>query len=265
MTEANVVALWAARGLGVPVVISERNQPERPGLGRLRQTARRLSYPLASAMVVQTSAIAAWAEARFRIPIHVIPNPVMLEPGRHREDGDAHEIISLGRLTHQKGLDVLIRSFAALAAKHPGWRLVIYGEGPDRPLLEEPAPEVGGGKNCLAGLTQDSAAALRRASLFVLPSRFEGYPNVLLEALGCGLPVLAAACPGGTAEILANGRHGMLVPPDDVSALTTALDAMMSDPGLREAYAARARPAVAGLEVATVGKRWLDLLMGLKG
>ena len=99
MTEANVIALWARRGLGVPVVISERNQPDRPGLGHAHRLARRLTYPLASALVVQTDAIASWARARFRIPVHVIPNPV--RPGDRdapRAGGDVQWIISLGRL-----------------------------------------------------------------------------------------------------------------------------------------------------------------------
>jgi GalNAc-alpha-(1->4)-GalNAc-alpha-(1->3)-diNAcBac-PP-undecaprenol alpha-1,4-N-acetyl-D-galactosaminyltransferase len=264
MTDANVVSLWAARGLGVPVVISERNQPGRPGLERLHRLSRRLSYPMAHAMVVQTEAIASWAKARFRIPIHVIPNPILLDrSGASRKQGDIHQLISLGRLTHQKGFDVLTRSFAAVASKHPDWELVIYGEGPDRAYLERLRAESGFRERMsLPGLTKDSAGALRQANLFVLPSRFEGYPNALLEALGCGLPVVATDCPGGTAEILANGEYGMLVPPDDVSAMTAALDTMMSAPNLRETYASRARPAVAGLDIAIVGQRWLALLAG---
>jgi glycosyltransferase involved in cell wall biosynthesis len=267
MTEANVIALWAALGLGVPVVISERNQPDRPGLGRAHRLARRLTYPLASAMVVQTDAIASWGKARFRIPVHVIPNPVRLGEGTaRREDGDVQWLTSLGRLVPQKGFDILIESFAAVASRHPKWRLVIYGEGPDRALLER----LREGSGCadrivLPGLTKDAAEALSKASLFVLPSRFEGYPNALLEALAQGLPVLATASPGGTVEILANGAHGMLVPPEDVAAMTRALDAMLSAPDLRDAYAWKARRAVTGLDVATVGKRWLDLFAGLRG
>jgi glycosyltransferase involved in cell wall biosynthesis len=106
---------------------------------------------------------------------------------------------------------------------------------------------------------------LGRASLFVLPSRFEGYPNALLEALACGLPVIATSCPGGTAEILGNGAHGMLVPPDNVAAMTTALDAMLSAPELRKTFASKARDAVVKLDIAIVGGRWLDAMLGLKG
>ena len=267
MTEANAVAIWAARGLRLPVVVSERNQPDRPGLGWLHKLARRLSYPLASAMVVQTEDIASWARARFRIPVHIVPNPVRLETGgAHPEQNGVRWLTSIGRLTHQKGYDVLIRSFAALAGKYPDWRLAIYGEGPDRVQLERLRAESGcADRIVLPGLVSDSAEVLRKASLFVLPSRFEGYPNALLEALACGLPVIATSCPGGTVEILENGRYGMLVPADDGAAMVEALDAMLSSTGRRESYAAKARSAVAGLDISTVGKRWLDLLGALEG
>jgi glycosyltransferase involved in cell wall biosynthesis len=265
MTEANVVALLASLGLGVPVVISERNQPDLPGLGKAHKLARHLSYPMACAIVVQNDAIASWARARYRVPIYVIPNPIVLADEQRHEPDDIHQIVSLGRLTPQKGFDVLVKSFSALVAKHPDWRLTIYGEGPDRANLELLRAE----SRCpdriaLPGLTKDSASVLRRASLFVLPSRFEGYPNALLEALNFGLPVIATACPGGTAEILANGVHGMLLPPNDVTALTTALDVMMSSRKLRMTYSSRARSAVMGLDVEVVGSRWLDVLAGVR-
>jgi len=267
MTEANVIALLASQGLGVPVVISERNQPDRPGLGKVRKLARRLTYPRASAMVVQTAAIASWAKARFHVPVHVIPNPVRLDGSKsRRKPGDAQLLVALGRLTHQKGFDVLIRSFAALADKHQDWRLTIYGEGPDRAQLERLRAEgTCEDRISLPGLVKNSAEAFRQASLFVLPSRFEGYPNALLEALAFGLPVVATDCPGGTVEILADGAYGKLVPPDDVAAMTAALDAMLSAPELREAYASKARRAVADLDIAAVARRWLDLFVGLKG
>lgn len=266
-TDANVVSLCAACGLGLPVVISERNQPERPGLGHAHNLARTICYRYASAAVVQTEQIADWFRTRFRIPVHVLPNPVQLDTGSdpHNSPGPRGEgrdriLVSVGRLTSQKGFDILIKSFAKLAAKHPDWRLVIYGEGPDRTVLEKlRVDSMCSDRISLPGLTSDVQAVLENASLFVLPSRFEGYPNVLLEALSVGLPVVATDCPGGTREILADGTYGMLVPPDDVQAMTTALDTMMSSPALRESYAKNAREAVADLDVAIIGKRWLDL------
>ena len=118
---------------GVPVVISERNQPDRPGLGSVHKLVRRVSYILRPRLVVQTEDIAAWARRRFRIPIHIIPNPVKLRPHRpQRKESDVRFLVSLGRLVPQKGFDILIRSFGALAGRHPDWQLIIYGEGPDR-------------------------------------------------------------------------------------------------------------------------------------
>ena len=268
MTEANVIATCACLGLRVPVLISERNQPDRPGLNRIHRLARRIGYHFADALVVQTEPSAVWARARFRLPIHVMPNPVSIRSSlagtSHRPlraDSEAHQLIAVGRLTYQKGFDVLIKSFAKLAPKHSNWRLIIYGEGPERGVLEQlRADSAGADRIELPGTRKDLLAALPEGSLFVLPSRFEGYPNALLEALACGLPVVATSSQGGTAEILADGYYGKLVPPDNVSALSAALDEMMSAPDLRQAYAQRARDAVKHLSVDILGESWLDLL-----
>ena len=264
MTEANVIALCAAQGLGVPIVISERNQPDRPGFGRAHRFARRMTYGRADALVVQTTQIGAWAKARFQIPVFVVANPVSpkkkgAETTRFKPENEK-QLMSIGRLTHQKGYDILIKSFSALAEQHPRWGLRIYGEGPERACLEELIKGSGlEGRIQLPGLRRDAAAALAEASVFVLPSRYEGYPNALIEALAYGLPVIATDCPGANAEILANGDYGMLVPVDDVAALTAALHSMMSAPNLRAAYSLRAREAVANLDLGIIGRRWLEL------
>ena len=212
MTEANVIALWASRGLGVPVVISERNQPDRPGLGQPIGSPGASTYPLASALVVQTDAIASWARARFRIPVHVIPNPVRLGAGdAPRAGGDVQWIISLGRLAPQKGFDILIESFAAVASKHPKWRLAIYGEGPDRQLLERLRAESGcADRILLPGLTRDPAEApcagqasscCPRASRAIptpfsrrSPKACRSSPRPALEARWRSLPMGLTAC-----------------------------------------------------------------------
>jgi GalNAc-alpha-(1->4)-GalNAc-alpha-(1->3)-diNAcBac-PP-undecaprenol alpha-1,4-N-acetyl-D-galactosaminyltransferase len=265
-TEANVVAICSAMWLGVPVVVSERNQPDRPGLGRFTRAARRLSYPLATALVVQTAAIAEWSRARFAIPVHVVPNPVRLASWVEvpRTERATKQIVAAGRLVPQKGFDVLIASFAALADAFPDWRLVIYGEGVQREGLEAEARRHALGERiALPGIRKDMPAALAAADLFVLSSRYEGYPNVLLEALASGCAVVATDCPGATAEILEGGKYGLLVEPGNVTALTAALERMMSDETLRRRFAAQAREAVSALDVGTVGRRWLELMSAL--
>ncbi len=267
-TEANVVTIWSALGLGVPVVVSERNQPDRPGLGRFTRAARRLSYPFAAALVVQTDTIAEWSRARFAGAVHVVPNPVRLASWVEapRTERTTKQIVAAGRLVPQKGFDVLIASFAALADAHPDWQLVIYGEGVERETLEAEARRHALGERIvLPGIRKDMRTAFAEADLFVLPSRYEGYPNVLLEALASGCAVVATDCPGATAEILEGGKYGLLVEPGNVTALTTGLERMMSDESLRWRFAAQAREAVSALDVGVVGRRWLELFASLAG
>jgi len=265
-TEANVVALWAAAGLDIPVVISERNQPERPGLGQWREMVRRLSYPLAAGIVVQTEAIASWARQRFGVPIEVLPNPIRLSvPSKTpSSSGETKRIIAVGRLVRQKGFDVLIESFGKIADRHPDWMVLIYGEGAERKALEAQIRNTPCAERIrLMGLADNIDRAYADADLFVSSSRYEGYPNALLEALAAGCPVVAANCPGATSEILRCGRHGLLIEPESVDALKAGLDRMMSDEELRTTFAAHAREAVSELDASVVGQRWLDLLSSL--
>jgi glycosyltransferase involved in cell wall biosynthesis len=265
-TEANVIAIWSALGLGVPIVVSERNQPDRPGLSRFTRAVRSLSYPLASTLVVQTEAIAKWAQAGFSIPVHALPNPVLLAAWKAapRLSKCRKQIVAAGRLVPQKGFDLLIASFAALASAYPDWQLVIYGEGVERTALEAEIKRLLLEHRInLPGIRKDLGSALADADLFVLPSRYEGYPNVLLEALASGCPVIAADCPGGIAEILQNGRYGLLVEPENVTALTASLERMISGEPLRAEFSAQARGAVSALDVGTIGERWLALFASL--
>ena len=264
-TDANVISLLATLGSKIPVVISERNQLDRPGLASVHRLARRITYPFADAVVVQTEDIASWMRGRFRVPVHVVPNPVRVPDSNSPGVAKGQPlIIGVGRLTAQKGFDILIEAFARVAAKHLDWRLVIYGEGPDRKELETLRDALAlQGKVSFPGLTRNIDTAFVEAGLFALPSRFEGYPNALLEALAAGLPVIATSAPGGASEILENGKYGLLVAPGDATALASALEKMMSDPALRAGYGAQASKAVAELNVDTIGRRWLDLLAAL--
>lgn len=265
-TDANVISLLATRATDIPVVISERNQPDRPGLAAVHRLARRLTYPFADAVVAQTDTVAAWMQQRFPVPVHIVPNPVRLSNSKTpRVASDPPVLVAVGRLTAQKGFDILIEAFARVVAKHPDWRLVIYGEGPDRPQLETLRDALSlQGKVSLPGLTRNVEMVFTEASLCALPSRFEGYPNALLEALAAGLPAIATAAPGGASEILGDGKYGMLVAPGDALALASALEKMMSDPALRAAFAAQAPKAIAELSVEYIGRRWLDLLAALR-
>lgn len=147
---------------------------------------------------------------------------VVAEP-RHATDRP-FSIVSMGRLTRQKGFDVLI---GAMAKVPQVWQLDIWGEGPERDRLEGLIASYGLGSVLrLRGHTDEPLDVLRRADLFVLPSRHEGLPTVLVEALACQCQIVAADCIHGPREILMNGRLGRLVPVEDVDSLADAIEAV---------------------------------------
>ena len=117
----------------------------------------------------------------------------------------------------------------------------------------------------LPGICEHIGDVYADAGLFVLPSRFEGYPNALVEALAAGCPVIASNCPGASEQILKGGLYGMLVEPENVDALAVALDEMLSSEMSRANFASQATKAVAALHTPIVGSQWLDLLTSVAG
>ena len=149
-------------------------------------------------------------------------------------------------------------------ADHPGWRLRICGSGKQRRALEVRIQEKGlGGAVELAGAVDDIGEAMERASIFVLSSRWEGFPLVLLEAMSKGLAVVAADCPTGPAEIVEDGRNGLLVPARRVNGLAGGIRALIEDEALRRRCAAGALETAAQYSMDAVGDRWDALLRDL--
>jgi glycosyltransferase involved in cell wall biosynthesis len=155
---------------------------------------------------------------------------------RSRPDalGTRRTVIAVGRLSREKGVDLLLHAFARAALPLSAWQLVILGDGPERPALEAQIRVLGLQHNVLMpGVVADPERWLQHAELFVLSSRFEGFPNALLEAMSCGLAAVAFDCPSGPGEIIRNEHTGLLVPPADADALTAAIARLAQDPDLR--------------------------------
>lgn len=235
MAETNILTLAACTRLKIPVVVSERIDPRYSPIGRLRECLRRRLYPRASAVVVQTGRVRNWMSEAFRLDtVRVIANSVE-PPGDPpaRIPGlpaGARFILGMGRLTRQKGFDLLLQAFARCTADHEDWWLLLLGDGEERAELLCQGEQLGiTDRLKLLGCQRHPAGILRRGELFVLPSRFEGFPNALLEAMACGLPVIAADCPSGPSDIIRSGSDGVLVPVENVDALTEAMVRLMDD------------------------------------
>ena len=166
--------------------------------------------------------------------VHTIPNPVIDAQFYQRAKCKAEHswfhakdikvILAVGRLHRQKGFDILLEAFSRVYSKRQDVRLLILGEGPERPSLEQQRDTLGLQEVVdMPGFVANPLPYMANADLFVFSSRWEGLGNVLIEALACGVKVVATDCPSGSREILENGRYGELVPPDDPEALAVAM------------------------------------------
>jgi glycosyltransferase involved in cell wall biosynthesis len=265
MTSMNVLALMACAGLRSRVIISERIDPQSHRESRLWMGLRNLAYHHADAIVVQTEAAAQWFRARLRSrpAVVVVPNPVatVAEHSRCSIQVPRPFILGAGRLVHQKGFDVLIRAFALVAEERSSLRLAIAGEGPQAEALRDLVAELHlDDRVIFLGAVSELPTLMREADAFVLSSRYEGFPNVLLEALACDLPVIATDCPSGPRDILHGGEFGLLVPCEDPEALAGALRRVAGDASLRARLSALASQVTAKYAVDRVVARWEELL-----
>lgn len=268
MATANCLLAWAGRGTGVPTIGSERTFPPAMPLGMVWEWLRRRSYPQLDALVAQTTVSADWLRRHAPAKnIEVIPNPIIYPLARHEPNVAVDSVLlpsrsrrillTVGRLSAEKGYDRLLTVFADRHRRYPEWMLVMLGEGPQRVALEQQAEKLGIVKNVLLpGTVGNVGDWFEAADLYVLTSRFEGFPNTLLEALAHGLPSVAVDCETGPRDIVRHGIDGLLVPQDDPSALSDALNLLMGDEALRARFAERAVEARERFAVERVAAMW---------
>jgi GalNAc-alpha-(1->4)-GalNAc-alpha-(1->3)-diNAcBac-PP-undecaprenol alpha-1,4-N-acetyl-D-galactosaminyltransferase len=229
MESANVLLILSTRGLGVPTVVAERTDPAmNTEVTPPWRLARRILYRRADAVVAQTASAAQWLQQECAVRALVIANALRTLPS----PSDVREplVLSVGRMVHEKGFDILLQAFGTTRTAFPQWRLAILGDGPLRPALEALAIELGLGDAVeFAGYCADIEKWYARASVVAQASRFEGFPNVVLEAMGMGAAVVSTDCRSGPRELISNGENGILVPVGDVSALASALHLLMGD------------------------------------
>lgn len=262
----NVLTLCATTGLSLPVIVCEQADPRQYTIGAAWELLRRIFYPKAVALVVVASAMVRWAEQMVRKDrIRVIPNPVYVSASescaRLDHQSQRYTIVAMGRLVKQKGFDLLLNAFEKCKDRHPDWSLIILGEGDARKDLEALRAQLMiDDRVTFLGRVKEPTMILRRADLFVMSSRFEGFPLALIEAMACGLPVISTDCPTGPSEIIRNGIDGILVPPNDVEALAVAMDRLMGNQAERLPLGACAVEVVERFGIEKIMNRWDEVI-----
>lgn len=251
----------AARWAGVPVIVSTAY-----AIGQYRRERRRRTDPLLDAacaalprhVVAVAEAVKRDCVERLRMTpdrisvIHTgIDPPPPIDPARPVAfrsklgiPSDAPLVVTLARLSYEKGIDVLIDTAALLARTHPSARIVVVGDGPDRPALETRIRECGVRETILlAGFCQDVWPAVAAADVACLPSLSEGMPNVLLEAMALGRPIVATTV-GGIPEAITDGENGLLVEPKNAEQLAATLARLIDDRSLADRLGTAGRRTV---------------------
>jgi glycosyltransferase involved in cell wall biosynthesis len=197
--------------------------------GRLSKVIRKLLYKRVSVVALTKTDQAAIINNYAPKLCVCIPNAIPFELKPYNDQPEKKTILAVGRLTPQKGFDLLIRAFALVTEKYPDWKLNIVGDDyGDRPMLENLISELNLKHVHLLPATDEIRKHYENATFFALSSRFEGLPMVVLEAMGHGLPVVAFNCPTGPAELV-NDTNGFLVPNGDLHAFGHAMDRLMGD------------------------------------
>ncbi|MEV0406421.1 glycosyltransferase [Actinoallomurus sp. NPDC050550] len=212
--------------------------------------------------VLTTEDADSWARAGMS-NADVMPNPLHVTPTAF-PDLTVPVIVGLGRLSFEKGQDMLLESWAKITERArtshspnrpPTWRLRLYGSGPEEESLRAKADELGVTVE-MPGTTSDIQGALTNASIYALPSRSEGFPMGILEAMAYGLPVVAFDSAPGVRELITHEVDGILVTPGNVAEFAEALERLMDDPDLRAKMGEAGRQSVQRFSAGVVVDRW---------
>ena len=193
----------------------------------------------------------------------LLPNPLTGVPAPAVDSGTANAIgfITVARLVPQKGLDVLIEALPRLSGAAAAWPVMLVGDGPEREGLKAQAQDLGVSDQMrFLGFRPDPERFLADAAVFVLPSRFEGMPNALLEAMAAGLAVIVTDASPGPLEVVEPGVSGLVVPSDDPDALAAAMALLASDPERCRRMGAAARARIASLDWPQLEPLWRSIL-----
>lgn len=265
LTETNIRVLLALMGTKQAVIVSERNDPALDPRSPIWRIARRVLYRFATCVVAQSRYAQQYLHSESGADSEVIANPVRAVSPIQRTASMARKLLAIGRLESQKGFDVLLQSFAMVAAKVEDARLTIVGKGSKLAELQSLARTLGIEERVtFAGATKNVDSYLSNAGIFVSSSRYEGFPNALCEAMAMGLAVVTTDCPGAVVDIVVDSVNGFLTPVDDPQALADRISQLLLEPELQTKLGANAAGVSQTYSVESVVTRWEGLCRNVR-
>jgi GalNAc-alpha-(1->4)-GalNAc-alpha-(1->3)-diNAcBac-PP-undecaprenol alpha-1,4-N-acetyl-D-galactosaminyltransferase len=273
LPNVNIVAVFATFFKETKLIICERSDPAIQPIGWILRSACIFLYRYADIVCVQTETVSKSIHQVFPglKSVTAIPNPLpagLLQRESHSTTCGRRTLLSLGRISDEKQVHLIVSAFGLLAVKHCDWDLHVYGDGPLRSALQSQVNSMGLAERVhLKGNTTKPLNVMAQADAFVMASRYEGFPNALLEAMGVGLPCVAVDCPSGPREISRDGKDALLVDVGDKTSLVNSIDLLMADATFRKELGQRARSSVIErYSLETVLKKWdaLFVSMGAK-
>jgi len=257
----NALVLMSSVGIRIPVIVSERNDPRHDGRSRFMLWCCDCFYrKKASAVIFQTKYEASCFSPSLASKSYVVPNPVETRDGPAEAEARGCVIVTAGRLVEQKNHAMLIDAANLLKEDIPDVSVNIFGDGPLRKSLQSKIDALKMSDRIkLCGSVSDLHSRIKKASVFVLTSEFEGLSNALIEAMMLGLPCISTDYPGAD-EIIEHGVNGMIVPRNHARALSEALKYILSDAGVRQKLAGQAVKAAASYKTEIAIKAWENVI-----
>jgi glycosyltransferase involved in cell wall biosynthesis len=264
MTTSNILLALASFGMAsIKTIGSERTTPLRPSISFIWSVLRKYTYGLLGAIVSMSEDGRNWFQKNtYAKKVLAMPNPVtwplpLLEPLLYPPRFQPRILLGVGRLIEEKGFELLFEVFIELKDKYPEWGLAIVGDGPLRSFLEQRIKQSGlQNRVFLPGRVGNIGKWYESADIFALSSLYEGFPNVLVEAMAYGLPVVSFDCNSGPRDIIRHEIDGLLVRQGSKSDLTKALDRLMSDDLLRKKYSERALEVRERFSMENISEMW---------
>jgi len=252
------VTLLSLLGKKVPIISSERNDPRFYGLNL--KLLQMVLLPLTDRFVVQTQHIKDYFPKFIQKKTDIIFNPVTEKVFSLDSVHKYKQIISVGRLHNQKNQKMMIEAFARISQQFPGWKLVIYGEGPERKNLESLIKRLKvKEKVLLPGRCETVIEELNKSEIFAFSSDYEGMSNAVVEAFCVGLPIITTKV-SGTEDIITDGKNGYLLERNDIDGMEKAMRNLMGDEKLRIMMGDYNKSKANQFEIEHILKQWEDVL-----